>query len=333
MNGDSKILQLLARYELGREIRQIKALGAAGGFSGAEFWRAESDSACWCIRKWPREHPSEERLRLIHSLLQHAWQAGFRHLPLPLQDQDGATFTEIDGFFWEVTPWLPGDVIPSLPAPAAELCAAMETLAEFHQALASFAGSPTGLQPSPGMIDRYRLLEKMVDTGLDRISSQLPACDHRGLMDRAAVVLDYSRRCAPELLKKLQESVGLKLQLQPCIRDIHHQHLLFQGSQVSGIIDFGAMNYDSVATDIARLLGSLALDDPQCRKQGLLAYQARRPLDVIECACVETFDQANKLLSPLNWLQWLVVEKRQFDDWALVWQRLDELIVRLTNGL
>ena len=329
MDDHSEISELLSHYGLGDQFKQIESLGAAGGFSGAEFWRVESDSDCWCLRRWPPKHPTEDRLRFIHRVLQHAWQQGFKQLPLPLQDQTGASFTQRNGHYWEITPWLSGKVISPLPAPSEQLSEAMQTLAEFHLAVASFPSSSSGLQRSPGMVDRHRLLQKMIDTGLQQISRQLGSCPHGELVDRAAVILDSSRRQAPPLLRKLEQHVGLKLQLQPCIRDIHHQHVLFQQSRVSGIIDFGAMNYDTVSTDVARLLGSLALNNSQCYQQGLAAYQNCRPLEATEEACLETFDQANRLLSPLNWLQWLVVEKRQFDDWSLVWQRLDELMVRL----
>jgi len=119
--------------------------------------------------------------------------------------------------------------------------------------------------------------------------------------------------------------------LQPCIRDIHSQHVLFHQSRVSGIIDFGAMNNDTVATDVARLLGSLAGDDQQSWQVGMAAYQDTRPLTEIEQRFVHCFDGANVLLSPLNWLRWLIVEGRHFDDESLVLSRLDELIQRLVE--
>ena len=107
--------------------------------------------------------------------------------------------------------------------------------------------------------------------------------------------------------------------------------MLFDGLQVSGLIDFGAMNYDTVATDVARLLGSLARNDLQVREEGLRAYTAVRPLNTVELELVECFDQANVILSPLNWLQWLLIDGRQFADLSLVWQRLDELIERFSS--
>ena len=326
----SVISSLLDHYGIRRLGQQVQSLGGAGGFSGAEFWRVDSGAECWCIRKWPREHPTEERLRFIHAVLQHAWQAGFTRLPLPLQERQGSTFVQREGFFWEVTPWLAGDVVSARIASHDQIEAAMKTLAAFHQSVASFPVAPAGTQCSPGMQDRARLLNQMVDQGLAQIRHHLSGC-RQELQTRGRRVLEFADRHALRRLAAVKHEMDVPLVLQPCIRDIHSQHVLFQRSQVSGIIDFGAMNNDSVATDVARLLGSLAGDDRQSWQVGMAAYQNVRPLTEIEQRFVHCFDEANVLLSPLNWLRWLIVEGRHFDDESLVLSRLDELIERLAE--
>ena len=324
-------MELLGHYDLGRSIEHVESLGAAGGFSGAEFWQVQAVGSRWCLRKWPTVHPTRDRLQWIHTLLQHAWKEGFKRLPLPLVSRQGATFVENDGCFWELTPWLNGTVVTRFPATPDEIIAAMETLAHFHQAVASFPGTPQAAQPSPGLVDRVRLLRKMNDRGLDDISSRLSSHAYPGIVERAKFILQISRPRVLPLLSQLQKLTRVNLAWQACIRDIHCQHVLFEGPDVSGLIDFGAMNYDTVATDVARLLGSLARNDLQVRQQGLQAYQTVRPLTATELELVECFDQANVILSPLNWLQWLLVDGRQFADLSLVWQRLDELIERFPS--
>ncbi len=331
VNKHSDILSFLGRYDLGGPVQHVESLGAAGGFSGAKFWRVETVSERWCLRKWPPAHPSRDRLEWIHLVLQHAWKEGFTRLPLPLADSQGATFTEYEGCFWEIAPWLNGEVVDRLAAATDQLAAAMETLAHFHEVVSSFPGSPRIAQPSPGLADRYRLLHKMINGGLDEISRRLSSTSHREVVERATVILEMSRRRAPSLMIQLEKLTSINLSWQPCIRDIHCQHVLFAGTQVSGLIDFGAMNYDTVATDVARLLGSMARDEPSVRQQCLLAYQRGRPLTTTERDLVECFDQANVVLSPLNWLQWLIVDGRQFDNLSLVLQRLDELIERFPS--
>lgn len=105
--------------------------------------------------------------------------------------------------------------------------------------------------------------------------------------------------------------------------------MLFVGDDVSGLIDFGAMQPDSVAADIARLLGSLAGDDRQAWTTGLAAYESVRPLSEPERTLIPIFDQANTVLSGLNWLQWIYLDRRQFDNRQAVMQRLDGNLPRL----
>ena len=97
VNSHSNILGFLGRYDLGDSVQHVESLGAAGGFSGAEFWQVQTVSARWCLRKWPALYPARDRLKWIHGLLQHAWNEGFTRLPLPLADIQGETFTEHEG--------------------------------------------------------------------------------------------------------------------------------------------------------------------------------------------------------------------------------------------
>ena len=54
--------------------------------------------------------------------------------------------------------------------------------------------------------------------------------------------------------------------------------MLFEGDQISGIVDFGAMRQDHVAVDVARLVGSLVGEAADERRQAFAAYQTLRSL-------------------------------------------------------
>jgi len=79
------------------------------------------------------------------------------------------------------------------------------------------------------------------------------------------------------------------------------------------------------------LLGSLAGDDVQSWQAGLAAYESIRKLSETEAALVSVLDQANALLSGLNWCRWHFLEGREFADSARMLARVDECVARLTR--
>ena len=81
----------------------------------------------------------------------------------------------------------------------------------------------------------------------------------------------------PRAIGQLAPLSNIALPVQPCIRDIWHDHVLFTGDEVTGIIDFGAMDIDTPATDVARLLGSLVGDDEAGWRTASSAYSADSP--------------------------------------------------------
>src|SRR5207237_4695271 len=83
----------------------------------------------------------------------------------------------------------------------------------------------------------------------------------------------------------------LPLPVQPCLCDVWHDHVLFTGDDVTGLIDYGAVKEDNVAADLARLLGSLVGDDRALYEMGLDAYAAVRPLAEQERQLVPLLDR------------------------------------------
>ena len=140
--------------------------------------------------------------------------------------------------------------------------------------------------------------------------------------------------------------------LQICIKDIWHDHILFDGQRVGGIVDFGAMNIDTVASDLARLLGSLVGDSTvvpttfnadsgidggtggdgestDSWQLGLAAYHCVRPLSDGERRAVQVWDRANVLLSGLQWLSWVFIDGREFENRPAIVSRCRDNLARL----
>ena len=84
--------------------------------------------------------------------------------------------------------------------------------------------------------------------------------------------------------------------VQPCLRDARPEHFLFEGNRLSGLIDFGAMGFETVAADLARLLGEWLADYEPLRTEALAAYEQVRPLDPAEKALIAPFEAVGRPL-------------------------------------
>jgi homoserine kinase type II len=149
------------------------------------------------------------------------------------------------------------------------------------------------------------------------------------LFDRAKQAIAHARACLASIQAVLDAARLWQVPLQPCIRDVWHDHVLFAGDRVTGLIDFGAMRVESVAADVARLLGSLAGDDRSLWQVALAAYCSIRPLSEDERTLVKVLDQSGVVLGVLNWLEWLYRQHREFRDPAAVARRFNDLLPRL----
>jgi Ser/Thr protein kinase RdoA (MazF antagonist) len=306
-------------------------LGAAGGFSGALFWRLATPRGPLCLRRWPREHPSQERLEFIQAVLWHVWQEGFRLVPLPLETLRHAGYVRHADHLWELSPWMPGraDYLAH-PSPR-KLEAALAALARFHLAAASFPLPDPGPCLSPGIGERAEQLADLRRGGLARLKSAVRQAGEDGPCSRAWQLLELAPLAADRVYATLRAVAHVAVALQPCLRDIWHDHVLYQEEAVSAFVDFGALRAENVATDVARLVGSLAGDDGPARERALAAYEAVRPLSANEARLVAAFDESGVLLSGVNWLTWIYLQGRQFADPKAVADRLDQNLARLAH--
>ncbi|HUY88932.1 MAG TPA: phosphotransferase [Pirellulales bacterium] len=331
MTDETAYRRVLHAYPPDCQPQRAEFLGGAGGFSGALFWRLQTPRGLLCLRCWPREHPSRQRLEFIQAVLWHVSQEGFRRVPLALETRTHAGYVCESGRLWELAPWLPGKADYRQSPSAERLQAALTTLAEFHLAAASFPLPDRGPALVPGIRERFERVEDLSAERFERLADAVAPGDWPELAWRAREWRALAPRAIPRVRSLLARAAELAAPLQPCIRDIWHDHVLFAGQQVAGLVDFGAMRADNVAGDIARLLGSLAGDDRQAWERGLAAYTSLRPLSPDETYLVAAFDQANTLLAGLSWLEWIYLERRQFSDRQAVIERLDANLPRLTT--
>jgi len=114
-----------------------------------------------------------------------------------------------------------------------------------------------------------------------------------------------------------------------CLSDVWHDHLLFEGEQLTGLIDYGEIKLDHRAVDLARMLGSLVSDNDDRWEEGLQAYRTVLPLTERDAALSRVLDRTGVVLGASNWLRWLYYDRRQFDNLDAVARRLTELVERM----
>jgi Ser/Thr protein kinase RdoA (MazF antagonist) len=326
---DHPLQPVLSHYGLHASQVHIQPLSNAGGWSGSLLWHiTDTANQPFCLRRWPPEHPTSERLQFIHNVLLTVAR-DFPVVPSPLRTTTGETFIHNAGRLWELTNWLPGLADFHAHPSTTRLRAAMHALAKFHQ-WATSCGRRVGA--APAISDRIRQLNTVQDKGwleIQRATNRPLASSRADIADRAVRMWN--------LLKPIERWTSLagrlstvgELALQPAIRDIHHDHVLFSSDEVTGIVDFGAMRIDTPLTDIARLIASLVGDDWRLRQLALDAYSELRSLDEANRQIVELLDESGLFLGGVNWLTWLYVERRDMGPDGPIVRRLDEIIRRL----
>jgi homoserine kinase type II len=231
---------------------------------------------------------------------------------------------------WELTPWMRGRADYHEQPNLDRLHSAMRALAQFHLAAASTNGvDPTG--PSPTLQRRVRELRSFLNgPALSELRRRVPDRRWPEMDERAGRILDYVASYQKSLNQLLDQPLTPVTQ-QPVIRDIWHDHVLFEENSVSGVIDFGAVSVDTVAVDIARLLGSLADSDEIQWREGLRAYRELRPLSLAQQELLVTLDRTGVFAGGLVWLRWHYLEHRTFENQPGVLARVDHFLNRLAT--
>ncbi|APW59787.1 phosphotransferase enzyme family protein [Paludisphaera borealis] len=318
--------RLLERY--GRDLQPVdvlRPLGGFGGHSGSRLWRYTSASGERLVRAWPEAGQRRERIETIHGWLREAGDLAF--VPLPILALDGRTVQELQGTCWEVTPWLAGSADASRPPRVERVRAAFRALGEFHVRLAKDAS----LGRSPGLILRCEELERLTAGGFDKIEADLNSGADDPCRPTAREWLSLARRTAPSALGMIREASRLASPLQPCLRDARPEHFLFEGDRVTGLVDFGAMDVETVAADLARLLGEwLPLPaGRQLRAEGIKAYMEFKSLNPEHLLLAGAFEAAADVLIGERWIRWRFREHRRFDDQMAVADGLTRGLGRL----
>src|SRR5262249_8624746 len=175
-----------------------------------------------------------------------------------------------------------------------------------------------------------RRLDRLADWNAAISSGWRPAFEHADPVTNPArkawQLLPPCLQIARRLLEPLRE---IPYRQHPCLGDVWHDHVLLLGTQISGLIDYGAARFDTPAADLARLLGSFAPTDDELFSHGLKTYRSMAMVTDEEVGLVHILDYTGAALSAATWLLWLYRDARVFDNRPAVAQRLAMLVDRL----
>ena len=306
--------------------QRCQFLGNRGGFSGAHLWRLQSAAGEFCLKEWPAGDLAADQLASIHGLLNSARRAGIDFVPNVTATTTGASVVIHDGRLWDLSTWLPGSADFHDRPSNARLAAAGEALARLHVAWQQVA---TRLDPCPVVARRLATLRRwreLLATGWQpTIAADDPV---RPWAERAWQLLP---RAVPEAERSLSVWLDVPLPLHAVWSDPWHDHVLFTGDRVTGLIDYGSVKEDHAAIDLARMLGSFVGADPAAWEVVFGAYTKVRPFTDRERVLVAVLEQAGLVNAVVAWLRWLYHDERVFENRDAVAKRLQTMVARLDN--
>jgi len=316
--------KVLEQFPLAAPIRQV-FLGNAGGFSGARLWRIHAGPNTWCLKAWPRGRISAEELNTIHEWMKVARNADLGFVPSVFLTRDRRSFAAYAVRLWDLTEWLPGNANFHAYPSRARLVAASHALAKLHHLWSRCESRlfvPSSITRRLESAAEWRTL---IESGWQPDFANPALAALADIAHEAWVAL-------PALGAPIQQELSdwnRPMMVQPCLCDIWHDHVLFDGERVSGIIDYGAMRLDQRAADLARMFGSLAGDNAEAWASALDAYRSIIPLASYEVELISVLDRTGTILAAANWLRWLYHEGRHYDDLAAVRRRMLSAVARM----
>jgi Ser/Thr protein kinase RdoA (MazF antagonist) len=298
------------------------SLGSHGGYSGAQIWRVPQLPLC--LKAWPARGMTADRLADIHERMRLARAAGLTFVPEVLRTRDGRSVVELAGWLWDLTTWMPGAADFHQHSNHERLRAACIALARLHAVWAR----DTAAERCPAILRRMETAvqwERLCAQGWRPVITGGRLDPVQPWAERAWVlVLRHMDGLKDSLLP-----FAVVVPTHPCLCDIWHDHVLFRGQEVSGVVDYGSLRRDHPAVDLARLLGSLLGDNKNEWAVGFQAYRDVRPLGEWEERLVGILDWTGTVLAAANWLRWLYYDNPRYYNRQSVARRLAVIVQRL----
>lgn len=265
----------------------------------------------------------------------------FRSVPLcaDARNTEGSTIISSHRFHyeqdhcWQLEPWVhAGNDFLQTPRPV-RLDNAMRALGHLHAVWSecsntktrtgSFGACLAEAEPmppngiSPAIRSRWeqlgwwwthgttRLLE--IEQSLDKIDWAKTERDAwRELTRQVHAVWHKDKK---RMIDRIRLDLERTVRLFTVLGDVWSDHLFFEGDRLVKIIDYGGVRIDTASVDLARLLASTCGTDENRRTRAIAAYETVRELQPNERHLIESLSDSARLLGPLNWLNWIFIDR------------------------
>lgn len=281
----------------------MRRIGEDDAASGAALCSFDSQLGRLVLRAWPGGPRDFDRLSQIHRWLDEL--RGVDVVPLPLRTADGDTLVTEAGRWWQVEPWKPGT---SATGEGRRVDSAFGAIGRVHARWSRLRQRG----PSPDLEQRARELESIGQGGLIPYARAVRHGSNGPIQDLAVRAIEQARTMGPTALEAVARYRGRVTDVQPCIRDTRPEHLLFEGDELTGLVDFGGVGVEHPAVDLARLLADWIGPDREGRSRALAAYASHGP-DVEGLGeWLEAFEWSMAALGALRWIRWKWMDGREF---------------------
>ncbi len=253
------------------------------GLSDSLVYKVSSSDGVFALKSY---NPSSfSSLQNAHVILDQIRKNKFVLFPLIVRNKDNATVVYHDGFCWDLSFWVPGN-IPDYSI--FNLVQCVNKLAQFHIAV-GFEQSGFGIMPA--MECREIEINSFSISAINfSLIGFLP-------LFNLIELLKWTRQEVGSLLGSLNPSV----KIQCCWGDARRENILFSGSEITGFIDYCAMRRDCREVDVSRMLSSFAGDDYLMWTKALNAYAESSPINYLVC---RKLDILGTIVSLYRWLKW-----------------------------
>ncbi len=297
----------------------------AADSAARRLWRWTGVAGSLLLRLWPEGYDAKQ-LADNHRLMADARNRGLQFVPLVIQTRLNVSLVTRLNRLWELQEWLPG-VADFHGRPARQkLEQASTALAQLHQVWSRYR-DPVERQ-CPAIQRRLDFVRSWIAR---RHAGWRPRSQDASLQALLASFWTVVDSLVDHIAGWLRPWSDRLFPAQPCLRDPWHDHFLFENDRLTGLIDYGSVNTDNVAVDLARMLGSLVGDDEASWQLGFDGYRSIRALSAEEMALARALDRAGTVVAAATWLIWLTDRKGEFSEPLLAVKRLDGLMKRLVR--